>query len=79
MVDTTAIIALPKADIHLHAETRARVDRLISRREDRLPYDWQANIRHLMRMPAGISRLEAIKGGLEVKELDRIAQENFVE
>ena len=78
-LNTNAVASLPKADIYLHAETRARVDRLISLREGRSPYDWRAWVRHLMEMPAGITRLEAIKGDLEVLELDRLARRNFVE
>ena len=78
-MNTNAVAALPKADIHLHAETGARGDRLMSLREDRNPYDWRAWVRRLMEMPAGIRRLEAIKGDLEVRDLDRLARENFVE
>jgi hypothetical protein len=76
---TNAVAALPKADIHLHAETRARVDRLISLREGRIPYDWPFWVRKLREMPAGMARLEAIKGELEVTELERLAKDNFVE
>lgn len=75
----TVIAVLPKADIHLHAETKARVDRLMSLREGRRPYDWRAVRRRLRGMPAGIARLEAINGALDVPELDRLARENFVE
>ena len=32
---------LPKADIHMHPETGARVERLLSRREGRRPFDWR--------------------------------------
>ena len=70
---------LPKADIHLHAETRARVDRLVALSERRPSYDWPARIRRLSEMPVGIARLEAINSGLEVTELDRLAKEYFVE
>ena len=51
----------------------------MSLREGRIPYDWRAWVRHLREMPAGITRLEAIKGGPEVMEFDRLARENFVE
>ncbi len=69
---------LPKADIHLHAETRARVDRFLSLREGRSPYDWQAWSRQLRQMPAGIERLEALKRNLDVPELDRLGRDHFV-
>ena len=75
----TAVAALPKADIHLHAETRARVDRLVSRREGRDPYDWRAKVKKLSQIPAGIPRFEANGGGPQVVDLDRIARESFVE
>ena len=70
---------LPKADIHLHAETKARVDRLMALCEGRPPYDWRAWRRRLQDVPAGVARLEAIGGGPEVTDLDRLAKENFVE
>ena len=75
----TAVAALPKADIHLHAETKARVDRLASRREGRKPYDWRANVESLNQVPAGIQRLEAISSALEFPEVNQIAREGFVE
>ena len=78
-LDTNTVVALPKADIHLHAETRARVDRLLARHEGRSPYDWCAWVRNLRKLPAGMARLEVMKGELEVTDLDRIAQERFVE
>ena len=70
---------MPKADIHLHAETRARVDRLLAACESRKPYDWSAWLRNLTAMPAGMTRLEAIKGELEIMDLDRLGREHFVE
>ena len=70
---------LPKADIHLHAETKARVDRLMSLREGRRPYDWRALRHRLREAPVGIARLEAVNGALDVVDLDRLARENFVE
>ena len=75
----TAVAALPKADIHLHAETKARVDRLASRREGRKPYDWRANVESLSQVPAGIQRLEAISSAIEFPEVNQIARGSFVE
>jgi adenosine deaminase len=52
--------ALPKADLHLHAETDGRVDRLLARREGRAAFDWAAWGRQLQRdTPPGFRRLEA--------------------
>ena len=68
----STVSALPKADIHLHAETRARVDRMLSLREGRSAYDWRAWVQRLQELPPGMARLEAT-------DLDRIAKCNFVE
>lgn len=78
-LSTTTISGLPKSDIHMHAETGARVDRLMASREGKDPYDWRALVKSLKQMPTGMTRLQALGGGLEVMDLDRIARENFVE
>lgn len=50
--------ALPKADIHVHQEWSPRLDRVLSRREDRAPYDWRAWVSELIRTEAaGEARL----------------------
>ena len=36
------IEALPKADLHLHAETDARLDRILAQPTGRRPYDWRS-------------------------------------
>lgn len=68
-----------KVDIHLHAETNARVERLISLREGRPPHNWRAANRRLREIPAGLGRLGALSGDVEVRDLDSLARENFVE
>lgn len=73
------VATLPKTDIHLHAETRARVDRMLSAREGRSAYDWPAWVRNLQQILPGMPRLEAIQGELEVPDLDRLAKCHFVE
>ena len=78
-LSTTAIAGLPKSDIHMHAETEARVDRLMASRQGTNPYDWPALVQSLKRMPAGMTRLQALGGGIEVMDLDRVARERFVE
>src|SRR5579883_3410833 len=56
-----AIAALPKADLHLHQETRARQERITARRSGRAPYDWRGwALRVWDEVPAGMPRLEAI-------------------
>lgn len=42
------IASLPKADLHLHQEERARLDRVIARRQGHSPYDWRRWARHIM-------------------------------
>ena len=78
-MSSSRLAAIPKADIHLHAETNARVERLISLRGGRPPHNWQTAIRKLREIPPGIERLEALSGYLEVNDLDRLAREYFVE
>jgi adenosine deaminase len=48
---------IPKADLHMHAETRARIDRLVSRRDGVAAYDWGEELRSLSEVPPGIERL----------------------
>jgi adenosine deaminase len=56
-----AIAALPKADLHLHQETRARQERITASRSGRTPYDWRSWARRVYdEVPAGMPRLEAI-------------------
>lgn len=57
----------------------ARVDRLLSRREGGSAHDWETGVRRLREAPAGVARLEAMKGGLDVAELDWLAKNTFVE
>ena len=54
-----SIIALPKADIHVHAEAGARLEQVIAQRTGRRGTDWRAKARELMRnLPPGMARLE---------------------
>src|SRR5262245_44674291 len=53
-----SIAALPKADLHVHAETEARLDRLLAHRHGREPFDWCHWARQLVRETApGMPRL----------------------
>lgn len=58
---TPSIAALPKADLHLHQEGRARLDRVISRRRGLPPCDWRSHARPVMdEIPPGMDRLAGI-------------------
>ena len=54
----------------MHAETRARLDRLVSRRNGEAAYDWAQMLRRLADVPAGMERLDqAFKDGLDNEHL----------
>ena len=74
------ISALPKADIHVHAEWSPRLDRVLARREGREPFDFHAWSANLMRTePPGHQRLQHISSQFPAPpEADTIA-ENFVD
>lgn len=72
------IKALPKADIHVHAEWLARLDRVLARREERAPYDWQVWTTRVMQEPPGAARLNHLsKTQLVTLKMDAVP-ENFV-
>ena len=54
-----AIAALPKADIHVHAESSARLEQVLVERTGRRSTDWRRRAHELMRdLPPGMPRLE---------------------
>ena len=54
-----AIAALPKADIHVHAESSARLEQVLAERTGRRSTDWRSRAHELMRdLPPGMPRLE---------------------
>lgn len=53
---------VPKVDLHMHAETIARLDRLVSRRDGAPAHDWPKDLRTLAGVPPGITRLEHYLG-----------------
>ncbi|MEO7002703.1 MAG: hypothetical protein ABI068_12910 [Ktedonobacterales bacterium] len=73
------VAALPKAELHLHQEWFARLDRVLAHREGRPPYDWRAWAQRLMaETPPGMPRLAKLSRTWPVaQELDGIP-ENFV-
>jgi adenosine deaminase len=42
------VAALPKADLHIHAEADVRIERVLARRAGREPYDWRSWARRLL-------------------------------
>src|SRR5215211_5003536 len=55
------VAQLPKADLHVHQEWFARLDRVLARREGRAPYDWCGWARQLMdEVPPGMPRLRRL-------------------
>ena len=49
---------IPKVDLHMHAETAARLDRLVSNRNGVPPHDWAKEVRALSDLPPGMARLK---------------------
>jgi hypothetical protein len=77
------VAALPKADLHVHAESDARLDRILAKREGRAPYDWkQWADRVQIETPPGLPRLarmvvERPRDPAEVAALDTLP-EHFI-
>ena len=61
---------IPKVDLHLHAETHARLDRLRARRSKTPAQDWNRWIEVLATMPPGLPRLSRINGDFAVDDLE---------
>jgi adenosine deaminase len=56
-----SLLALPKADLHLHQEETARLDRIVARQRGSPPYDWRQWAQRLMAdTPPGPRRLARI-------------------
>ncbi len=56
---STGVAAIPKADLHLHGEAGARLQRLLAEGKGESAYDWHAWAARLIRdIPAGYSRLD---------------------
>lgn len=63
---------LPKADLHRHAESTARLDRVLARREGREPYDWDRWLARLSELPPGIPRLLEMGGELDTDAFEQL-------
>ena len=74
------IASLPKVDLHLHQEARARLDRIAARRRERPAYDWQSWGRRLLdEYPPGFGRLVAIyEPDKELRGVSDADPENFI-
>jgi hypothetical protein len=42
---TPLIASLPKADLHLHQEEVARLERIVARSQRRPPHNWRESVR----------------------------------
>jgi adenosine deaminase len=55
------IASLPKADLHIHQESKARLEHIAAKRQGRLPYDRQNWARQLLNeSPPGLGRLDGV-------------------
>lgn len=74
-----AIAALPKADLHVHAEAASRLDRVVARRAGGPLPDMRETVRALLDLPPGMPRLVKMAPlpQPETEALDA-APENFI-
>jgi hypothetical protein len=74
--------ALPKADLHVHQETTARLERLAARSKGRPAHDWRGAARCLLaERPPGFDRLAGIyepDGSLDLAGIHGTDSETFV-
>ena len=73
---------IPKADLHMHAETRARIDRLLATRNDEPAHDWADELKRLEDHPPGMPRLErafsVLASPLDNERLDALNSEEAI-
>jgi adenosine deaminase len=73
------IAALPKADLHIHQEWSPRLDRVLSRRVGRPPYNWQRWAAQLIaETPPGMPRLGVLSSVFPAPQEADIVDENFI-
>ena len=74
MTTGAAIRSIPNVDLHMHAESAARLDRLRARRDGVPAHDWEQSLRRLADVPAGMARLNHLAGdqGLDHEALARL-------
>jgi adenosine deaminase len=77
--DDPMVMALPKADLHVHQEWSPRLDRVLARQEGRAPYDWRSWVRGLMtEVDPGMPRLARLAKVFPASREADAAPENFV-
>jgi adenosine deaminase len=72
------IAAIPKADIHIHAEWSPRLDRVLAQREGRESYNWKAWAASVMQEMPGMPRLRHLSNTFPASLDDDSHPENFV-
>jgi hypothetical protein len=76
---SSRLAALPKADLHVHQEWFARLNRVLARREGRSSYDWRGWARRLIEeVPPGMPRLRRLATVRPVAKGADADPENFV-
>lgn len=60
MSQSADVKKLPKADIHLHAETQARLERLVARQSGRSPHNWASRVKRVRELPEGMDRFDLL-------------------
>jgi hypothetical protein len=76
---SSRLAALPKADLHVHQEWFARLDRVLARREGRSFYDWRGwACRLIEEVPSGMPRLRRLATVRPVVKGADADPENFV-
>lgn len=75
-LDPSDLRGIPKVDLHLHAETYARLDRLRARRTGAQAQDWDRWTAVLAALPPGLPRLSRMNGDLPVDELEAMDAED---
>jgi adenosine deaminase len=65
--------SLSKVDLHLHAESEPRLDRILARRSLRPGYNWRRWVERLIaEVPPGIGRMGWMNGELDVTGLEEL-------
>lgn len=75
-INSSALQDVPKVDLHLHAETLARLDRLRALRTKTSAYDWEAWRIVLASLPPGLPRHARMGGELAAGELEPMDDED---
>ena len=76
MTTNPKIRSIPKVDLHMHAESAARLDRLVAQRNGSRSRDWNEALHELERVPAGIARLARLADDSPLDEVTLPALEN---